>query len=483
MFNDNTNILFIDYKPTNIQDFAKILKENNAHINFTHHETLNHQDLDFTIYNLIIIDSNLIDKNLLDNTKPKKIPIIALTLNEQPPNQTPNLQYLQKTISPQHFLTKVKNIIEKINKKEQSISQNNVIVLEINCDKPEEVKTSSYTNIDGQLVFATQFIDNLPIPSALLDNEFNITNANREFLNLLNNTPLTQKNNLLNLFTDLPKNLKEQFSDNIFNYKNLTYLNFQKTKNYLDLHLWQFEPETILVTIYDHTNQSIYLRQIEDFVSTLIHDIKNPILSIDRIIDFLIENKNKKNPEELEEIFRHFKKSNESLIAILNNIADIAKFQSTLGFLNLNLRNTKSLITDAITTFSNDINAKNITVNTKLIDFETTLDEIAIKRVISNLLHNAIKFSQPNSAIDIESTTNDNHFEFSITNYNAHINEKEQKLLFNRLFQGKTGKLAKTGSGLGLYLCHQIISAHKGTITCSSNENHTTFKFTIPGEL
>ncbi len=176
MFNDNTNILFIDYKPTNIQDFAKILKENNARINFTHHETLNHQDLDFTIYNLIIIDSNLIDKNLLDNTKPKKIPIIALTLKEHPTNQTPNLQYLQKTISPQHFLTKVKNIIEKINKKEQSISQNNVIVLEINSERHEDVKTSSYTNIDGQLIFATQFIDNLPIPSALLDNEFNIIN-------------------------------------------------------------------------------------------------------------------------------------------------------------------------------------------------------------------------------------------------------------------------------------------------------------------
>lgn len=61
------------------------------------------------------------------------------------------------------------------------------------------------------------------------------------------------------------------------------------------------------------------------------------------------------------------------------------------------------------------------------------------------------------------------------------ITQDDQQLLFRRFWQGGPGRSYVAGTGLGLYLCRQIVEAHEGKIWCLSDfEIGTTFSFTIP---
>ena len=59
----------------------------------------------------------------------------------------------------------------------------------------------------------------------------------------------------------------------------------------------------------------------------------------------------------------------------------------------------------------------------------------------------------------------------------------ELEALFQKYSQGKLGKKYQAGTGLGLYLCRQLVEAHGGKITCTSTEGvGTTFRVSLPNE-
>jgi signal transduction histidine kinase len=106
------------------------------------------------------------------------------------------------------------------------------------------------------------------------------------------------------------------------------------------------------------------------------------------------------------------------------------------------------------------------------------VDRQSIRRVLQNLLDNAIKFSDRGGAVQIIAEEEVHAITIHVKDTGIGIPADEQGSIFERFVQGKRRTV---GSGLGLYLCKQIVTAHKGTITCSSIEGRgTTFSVRLP---
>ncbi len=479
MFKDKTKILFVDYSFSDVENYANVLESNNAQIEFLKSTDTDNFNMSLENCNVVIVDSENINSDLIIKTKAKKIPVIGLAPNINKYKENKEIEYLANSISPESFLAKLKNIITKINKKEQSISQNNVIILEIDCDKSHSLKSTFINTETINNNFVETFINKIDLPMVIIDNNYNLVSLNDNFNKLLKLNTNLNSANLTKIFPDIVDSLSlNKNKDQVF-FRHYQYDNNGEIQ-YYNIQVWKYSSHYALLTIFDKTDYTLSKKQRDDFVFTLIHDIKNPIVSCGKIIDHILGNK--ATLPEILDILKHFQKSNTELVNLLNNMSEIAKYQAKLDVLNLADYNLKSIVLDSIDSYYNSINSKNLTLNLNLENLTVICDIIAIKRVIGNLLDNAIKFSKDNSSINISLLNYDNGAKFSITNFSAPISRQEQKFIFQHQFQGKNGRMSGIGNGLGLYLCQQIIDAHKGKINCTSSLNETTFSIWLKSE-
>ncbi|MFD0762230.1 ATP-binding protein [Lutibacter aestuarii] len=114
------------------------------------------------------------------------------------------------------------------------------------------------------------------------------------------------------------------------------------------------------------------------------------------------------------------------------------------------------------------------------IDEEIYQDPKLLKIILTNLLYNAIKYSDEESEIHVKISQNKNNIYFSVKDYGIGIPEAEQNLIFNRFFRAKN-VLYYPGTGIGLNIVKGYVTSLKGTISFVSKENKgTSFKIQLP---
>ena len=103
-----------------------------------------------------------------------------------------------------------------------------------------------------------------------------------------------------------------------------------------------------------------------------------------------------------------------------------------------------------------------------------------LKRVVKNLISNAISHSNTKKDIDIKTGEIPGFVTISVIDYGQGMPEDELKLIFNKYYSAAK-KFRKIGTGLGLYLSQQIAKSHGGEITVQSEENvRTEFCIKLP---
>jgi two-component system NarL family sensor kinase len=151
----------------------------------------------------------------------------------------------------------------------------------------------------------------------------------------------------------------------------------------------------------------------------------------------------------------------------------------------LEFSNILETIEDVCQELESLLKEKNIQVHIKapkLIE-KIKYDKMQIKRVLVNLLGNAISYAYDNTNIEIEVNKVEDYIKVQITNYSPYINPSLLKNLFQK-YVTHAAKYNKIGVGLGLYLSKQIVNAHQGEIgAISFEENKNIFEFTIPVNL
>ncbi len=223
----------------------------------------------------------------------------------------------------------------------------------------------------------------------------------------------------------------------------------------------------------------------EDFVSTLTHDLRTPLLAAIQTLGFFNNGTTGPLNDQQQEIITMMVHSNRDMLGLVNVLLEVYKYESGQQRLVMDKVDSVVLVESITKELSALAAQKNQQLNLKKRENLPAVkaDKQELKRVLVNLIGNAIHHSPPETVIDIHLTIvpdTPNQLTFAIQDYGRGIPKQDIPHLFQRFSQG-TSKVRSSGTGLGLYLSRQIIAAHQGHIWVESTEGEgTTFYFTLP---
>ncbi|MBW4483963.1 MAG: HAMP domain-containing histidine kinase [Tildeniella torsiva UHER 1998/13D] len=227
----------------------------------------------------------------------------------------------------------------------------------------------------------------------------------------------------------------------------------------------------------------------ENFVSTLTHDLKTPLLGAIETLDVFQQERFGRVTEAQQQVLATMMRSQQTSLQLVETVLDIYRNDAEGVKLTRSPVNLVELVEQVIYTL-NDLASSyrvSIVLSTTAFITETCLvdgDYLQLHRVVSNLLINAIYHSRIDGRVDVILETWQD-FEspqqvVKVLDEGLGIRPEELPQLFERFYQGCSDRQAK-GSGLGLYLSRQIVEAHGGTIWAENRApSGAVFGFRLP---
>jgi len=245
-----------------------------------------------------------------------------------------------------------------------------------------------------------------------------------------------------------------------------------------------------IFTIYEYQNKkkaNDVLKNLNNskdmFFSILAHDLKGPIINIKGMTSLLNNNYTNFKAAQVEQIIGSL---NQAAINTHNLLIKLLAWSSaTTGRTSYNPVSfmLKEEVDHTVALLFNIANKKNIKL-VKKIDSQDIVfaDKDMVSTILRNLITNAIKFSYPNSDINIFSTTKNNHIEIAVADNGVGMDTDEINRIFRIGYQHtKPGTNNEKGSGVGLTLCSELIKTNKGKIRIVSKpEKGSQFIFSLP---
>jgi two-component system NarL family sensor kinase len=229
--------------------------------------------------------------------------------------------------------------------------------------------------------------------------------------------------------------------------------------------------------------QLVRLRQ--DFASTLTHDLKTPLLGAIATIKAFQDYTFGTVTATQEKVLATMIRSHQSSLKLVETLLDV--YRNDLEGLKLNLSPIDlTVLTEEVTNSLAELASTHqvyVLFNYGESDFRQSLwvngDAFQLRRVLTNLLINAINHSRRGDRIEINLFSQGNTQTVKILDYGSGIKPEDFSYLFERFYQGNSDRQAK-GTGLGLYLCRQIIEAHNGKIWAENRHpNGAIFSFSL----
>lgn len=406
-------------------------------------------------------------------------------------NELEIYKYIEKPWDNDNLILNIKNAIErselisnlknkvieldKANKALEKYSQN----LEIIVD--EKTKTLNQVNTKLNAIF-----DNCADSIVLINKLGKISRINQEFETLsgLSKNIILNKN--INDFICSTKlNTKKKISETIDKEKNVIVRDYE-IKNKINGNITPLEISIAPIYIDKDYEYILVIRDIsmqkkmeklrDDFIATLTHDLRTPLLASIQTLSYLIDGTLGEINEKQMKFLTTMKTTNCDMLGLVNALLEVYRYEE--GKLNLYKENFD--INEFIEHINSQLESLYITkkINIKLFLSQTKgknvyADKNELRRVLVNLCGNAVKFSKINGEIKITtSIMNENDLKITIEDKGEGISKEELPQLFNRFISfndsGKTNIKNINSTGLGLYLSKKIIEAHNGKIWVES---------------
>ena len=221
-----------------------------------------------------------------------------------------------------------------------------------------------------------------------------------------------------------------------------------------------------------------YQRQ---FIANVSHDFRSPLTSIKGFTEAMIDGTIP--PELHEKYLRIINQEADRLENLTQGIMRLSNMDVEQAVLKKTDFDINRVIKDTAALFEGSCRSKKITIRLVLTGEQlyVNADEERIKQVLYNLLDNAIKFSDKNSEIKIETEEKYNRCHISVKDHGCGINKNDVSRIWNRFYKSDSSRgKDRRGSGLGLAIVKEIINAHGQNINVSSTEGvGTEFVFTL----
>jgi signal transduction histidine kinase len=214
----------------------------------------------------------------------------------------------------------------------------------------------------------------------------------------------------------------------------------------------------------------------EQFIAVLGHDLRTPVRAINILMDLLL-----KTPltEEATTLGRLIRDSSARMQGLIDNLLDLARGRQ--GRLTLD-RDASAPLEPVLQKVISELTVgrPDRVVETAFhLPEPVHCDRPRIAQAFSNLLSNALIYGSPDKPVTVRATCRDGNFELSIRNQGEQIPETALENLFQPFYRSAKEQ-NREGLGLGLYIAHEIATAHGGTLEVESTLEETCFTLRIP---
>lgn len=219
-----------------------------------------------------------------------------------------------------------------------------------------------------------------------------------------------------------------------------------------------------------------------EFVATASHELRTPLTGMAMSLNLLAETTEDKLSESETELLDTAVEDVERLRSLVNDLLDLSKIESgkiDLDFIEVEVN---FLLDKAVSALNIQAEQKEVTLVKRSLsqEIETKVDANKIIWVLTNLIANALRYSDLGGEIEIGATSRNNWVEIYVSDKGAGIPLEYQNKIFDKFVQVETEKDVG-GSGLGLAICKEMVQAHGGRIWVNSTVGEgSTFTFTVP---
>ena len=225
-------------------------------------------------------------------------------------------------------------------------------------------------------------------------------------------------------------------------------------------------------------------RSMNKFLGVATHDLRNPLVSIRGISEYLEAQQFGPLNETQSEMVRAIVETSNAMLSLVDDLLSISRFDSKRIQIEPKPESLNRILRMAATLHRVYASDKNIAIDCVDGDVPVVapVDHKHLTRVIDNLISNAIKFSQPGTTVTLRLSAKDDQAQIAIEDEGPGIPEGE----FDKLFKefSRTSNEPTRGepsNGLGLYVCKQIVTAHHGDILAENREvRGARFVLTLP---
>ncbi len=222
-----------------------------------------------------------------------------------------------------------------------------------------------------------------------------------------------------------------------------------------------------------------------DLSRMIIHDIRSPLSVIGISLHLMEMSLTNDGESRTRAHIQRAMRATEESQNLVSDLLDIAKLENVEVQLEQKTININALITQAVENWQPQINTQFKQLSSILSEAQAIVrvDERLVKRVIDNLIGNALKFTKTGDEISVTATVHDGTVQIAVQDNGLGIPLEEQPHIFEQFVQvtDEQGRPLRSGTGIGLAFCQLVIQAHQGKIWVESTLGHgSTFHFTLP---
>jgi signal transduction histidine kinase len=220
-------------------------------------------------------------------------------------------------------------------------------------------------------------------------------------------------------------------------------------------------------------------------VATVSHELRTPLTSIYGFAETLLRQDVPFEEEERRVFLSYIASESERLTRIVDQLLNVARLDT--GDLQVNLAPTdiRAVVADVVQSAEQaaTVNGHSFVVDLPEERLDAAADREKLRQILANLIDNAVKFSPDGGTVTIVARANGEVAEVTVVDEGIGIPEEEQRRIFTKFYRGEamTRDPATTGTGLGLFIAHGLVSAMGGRMWVDSREGAgSSFGFELP---
>lgn len=212
------------------------------------------------------------------------------------------------------------------------------------------------------------------------------------------------------------------------------------------------------------------------------HDLRTPLTGILGASASLEENWENYETTERLELIHNIHDDADWLLNMVENLLSVTHIQTGGEELNMSLEILDEVVAESVTRLKKRFPYAEIDVAVPMEILMIPMDAMLIEQVLINLMENALTHSHSKQPIRLVVENQPDSVLFQIIDYGVGLNEEHLDHIFDGTYSETASSDVHKGMGIGLSICHSIITAHHGTINAKNHENGAMFLFTLPKE-